>query len=317
MVNLYWKSKDQIKDVEQKPFVNESDFEKYIYLNQTILGGDIYIIHRQIRSGAKEGIPDMLGVDQDSRICIVEIKNEEATEDILPQALQYSIWAETNPDSIKALWLESKEKPEGINIDWDNIDIRIILIAPSFKQNVLKMSRKIGYPVELFQIRRYAIDENEFISVEVLEEEEKKIVSTKATRDWDWEYYEKEHGIESTNQFKKLVELIDAYVKKQKWIIPYNINKYYTGFKSGNRVIFSVGWGSTYLWHIRFKIPEKYAKEYKGINWEFQRYDNSFNEAIFKFKGTSELSIDELDSLFKLAYEGSSGKLKNLTPAST
>lgn len=310
MVNLYWKNKDQIKDVEQKPFINESEFEKYIYSNQSILGGDIYIIHRQIRTGAKEGIPDMLGVDQDSRICMIEIKNEEAVESILPQALQYAIWAETNPDSIKALWLESKEKPEGITIDWDNIDIRIILIAPSFKQNVLKMSKKIGYPVQLFQIKRYSIDEDEFISVEVLEEEEKKIISTKATEDWSWDYYEKEHGKDSTTQFKCLVELIDSYVKKQKWILPYNINKYYTGFKSGNRVIFSVGWGSTYLWHIKFKISEKIAKEYKGQNWEFQRYDNSFNEAIFKYKGSSELSIDELDKLFKLAYEGSSGKSK-------
>ena len=59
-------------------------------------------------------------MDQDSRACILELKNEEAGEDILPQALRYAIWAETNPDSIKAIWLESKRKPEGIELDWEN-----------------------------------------------------------------------------------------------------------------------------------------------------------------------------------------------------
>jgi len=306
MVNIYWKTKETIKDVESKPFPAETDFEKYIFSNQSILGGDIFIIYRQVRTGKKEGIPDMLAVDQDSRVCIIEIKNEEATEDILPQALQYAIWAETNPDSIKALWLESKEKPEGIIIDWDNIDIRILLIAPSFKQTVLRMSSKIGYPVQLYQIKRYALEENEFIAVEVLEEEKKKITSTKATEDWSWDYYEKEHGSDATSQFKKAVEAIDEYSKSKKWNLPYNLNKYYTGFKNGNRVVFSVGWGATYSWHIKFKISEKKAREHKGINWEFQRYDNSFNEAIFKLKVSSPIEIGEFEALFKLAYEGNS-----------
>jgi len=127
MLNLYWKSGEQTRSLIEKPFKSEAEFEKYIFENQDILG-DIYITHRQIRTGSKQGIPDMLGVDQDARVCIIELKNHEADENILPQALSYAIWAETNPDSIKAIWLESKQKPEGIEIDWDNLDIRIILI---------------------------------------------------------------------------------------------------------------------------------------------------------------------------------------------
>ncbi len=65
-------------------------------------------------------------VDCDARICIIELKNDEASEDILPQALGYAICAETNPDSIRAIWLESKQKPEDIEIDWDKLDIRVI-----------------------------------------------------------------------------------------------------------------------------------------------------------------------------------------------
>lgn len=208
----------------------------------------------------------------------------------------------------QAIWLESKQKPEGITIDWDNLDIRIILIAPAFKQNVSRMSRKIGYPVDLVQIRRYSYEEEEFVLVEVLEEEIKKISITKAAEDWSWEYYEKEHGMEATNQFRKIVELIDEFNKKQNWDLPYNLNKYYTGFKNGNRVVFSVGWGGTYSWHVKFKVSEALAKSFKGNLWEFQRYDNSFNEALFRTSKPNVSSVEELITLFKAAYEGATRK---------
>ena len=304
MVNLYWKNNDIIKDVEEKPFINEAEFEKFIFDNQNILGGDISIIYRQIRSGSKDGIPDMIGIDTDNRICIIELKNVEAVEEIVPQALQYAIWAETNPDSIKSLWLECKNKPEDLKPDWDNLDIRILLVASSFRQNVQKMSKKINYPVELYKVRRYGIDNDEFISVEVLESEDKKIVSTKAKEDWTWEFYEKEHSKESMLQFKNAVEQIEGYCKEQNWNLPYNLNKYYTGFKSGTRVVFCVAWGSSYTWNVKFKISEKDALAFKADNWEFQRYDNSFNEALFKAKNPSKINVKELDLLFKKAYEG-------------
>lgn len=304
MVNLYWKNKNQIKDVEEKRFINEADFEKFIFDNQSILGGDISIIHRQVRSGTKDGIPDMIGIDTDNRICIIELKNFEAVEEIVPQALQYAIWAETNPDSIKSLWLECKNKPEDLKPDWDNLDIRILLVAPSFKPNVLKMSKKINYPVELYKVHRYGIADEEFISVEVLEFDDKKVITTKAKEEWTWDYYEKEHSKESMLQFKNIVTQIEDYCKKQGWNIPYNLNKYYTGFKSGTRVVFCVAWSSSYNWNIKFKITKEDAMDFKSENWELQRYDNIFKEALFKAKKPTQADVRELSDLFKKAYEG-------------
>ena len=304
MVNLYWKNKNQIKDVEEKRFINEADFEKFIFDNQSILGGDISIIHRQVRSGTKDGIPDMIGIDTDNRICIIELKNSEAVEEIVPQALQYAIWAETNPDSIKSLWLECKNKPEDLKPDWDNLDIRILLVAPSFKPNVLKMSKKINYPVELYKVHRYGIADEEFISVEVLEFDDKKVITTKAKEEWTWDYYEKEHSKESMLQFKNIVTQIEDYCKKQGWNIPYNLNKYYTGFKSGTRVVFCVAWSSSYNWNIKFKITKEDAMDFKSENWELQRYDNIFKEALFKAKKPTQADVRELSDLFKKAYEG-------------
>jgi hypothetical protein len=307
MLNLYWKSNGQTRSLIEGPFSSEAAFEKYIFENQDILG-DVYVIHRQIRTGSKEGIPDMLGVDQDARVCIIEIKNQEADEDILPQALGYAIWAETNPDSIKAIWLESKQKPEDIEIDWDNMDVRVVLVAPSFKSTVPRMAGKIGYPIDLVQVRRYGFEGEEFLIVEVLEEEAPaKVRTTKVLRDWDWDYYESEHGKEATSQFRKTVEAIAALVDQQGWGVPYNLNKYYTGFKLGNKVVFSVNWGGTYAWKVNLKLPRQVAERFQGQAWEFQNYDQTFHNAIFRPLHPETPDIKELEPLFIEAYKYISG----------
>jgi hypothetical protein len=61
MRNLYWKSQGQTRTLAEKPFATEAELEEYVFHNQEILG-DISIIYRQIRTGSRQGIPDMLGV---------------------------------------------------------------------------------------------------------------------------------------------------------------------------------------------------------------------------------------------------------------
>lgn len=308
MLNLYWKSSGQSRSLIEKPFSSEAEFEKYIFSNQDILGGDIYIIHRQVRTGSRQGIPDMLGVDQDGRVCMIELKNDEADEDILPQALGYAIWAETSPDSIKAIWLESKQQPEDIEIDWDKLDIRVILIAPSFRSTVPRMAGKLGYPIDLIQVRRYCFEEEEFLLVETIEDKpQPKVSTTKVLEEWDWEYYESEHGGEATAQLRQAVGSAATLVDEKGWDIPYNLNKYYVGFKQGNKLVFSIGWGGTYAWNLRLKLPEDIAKSFEGKQWEFQRYDQAFHEAVFRHLQPNSPDIRELEELFVEAYKYVSG----------
>jgi hypothetical protein len=308
MLNLYWKSGDQTRSLVEKPFKSEAELERYVLNNQELLGGDISIIHRQIRTGNKQGIPDMLGIDQNNQICMIELKNAEAAEDVLPQALQYAIWAETSPDSIKAIWLESKNRPPEVQIDWDSIDIRIILIAPSFSDAVQRMSGKIGYQVDMVQIRRYGFEEEEFVLVDYLKPRTiAKVSTTKAAGTWDWDFYESEHGKEATAQFRQAVEAVAALIKAQGWDLQYNMNKYYTGFKLGNKVIFTVAWGGTYAWKLRLKLAEDEAKGFKGEQWEFQSYDSTFKEATFRPLHPSSPDIRELEPLLVQAYKRVAG----------
>lgn len=308
MINLYWKSPDQTRNLVEKTFASEAKLEEYIFENQEILGGDITIIYRQIRTGHKQGIPDMLGVDQDERVCIIELKNVEADESILPQALGYGIWAETNPDSIKAIWLESKRKPEEMEIDWDNMDIRIILVAPSFKSTVPHMAGKIGYDIDLIQVRRYGLEEEEFLLVEVLEPEKpSRVTTTKPRGEWDWEFYESEHGEEATQQFRRAVEALDAFVRRQGWDIKHNLNKYYVGFKLGNRIVFDVTWAGTYAWKLEMKLREETAEGFEGEQWEFQRYDEEFRNAIFRPLQPESPDVTELEGFLIAAYKNIAG----------
>jgi len=308
MLNLYWKLDGQTRNLIPKPFKSEAEFEAYVFKNQELLG-DVYILHRQIRTGNKQGIPDMLGVDQDARICIIEMKNTDVGEEILPQVLGYAIWADTNPDSIRAIWLESQNKPEDIEIEWDSLEIRVIIVAPSFSSTLPRMAAKIGYPIELVRIQRFGFeDKDEFLLVDVMvEQPETKIVTTKVMGDWTWEFYEKEHGKDAVANFRKAVENISAFVKKNDWDLPYNLNKYYTGFKLGNKVVFNVAWGGTHAWNVRAKISEEDAKKFAGQYWEFQRYDNSFKEATFRPKVKNVTDISELEEMLTIAYHRVSG----------
>ena len=307
MLNLYWKTKDQTRNLLLLPFLNEKEFESFIFQNEDLLP-DIYILYRQIRTGNKQGIPDMLGIDQDSRICIIEMKNVEVGEEILPQVLTYAMWAETNPDSIKAIWLESTNRPEDINIEWDALEVRIVVIAPSFKPSVLKLSSKINYPLDLVQIKRFSQDDDQFVIVETLEDLPKeKVYTTKVMGDWTWEYYESEHGKEPTQNFQTTVNQLEKFVKNQQWDLPYNLNKNYTGFKLGNKVVFDVSWESTNVWSIRMKIPEDISEKFQGKTWKFHKYSSTFKNSTFKLIPGKEIDVLELSEMLKAAYRNVSG----------
>lgn len=98
---------------------------------------DIFLLKRQIRGGTKQGIPDIVGLDKDGNICIIEMKNVTVDASIIPQVLQYAFWAETNPDSIKSLWLEVETKPDDLSVSWDDFEVRIIVIAPTILRSTL------------------------------------------------------------------------------------------------------------------------------------------------------------------------------------
>jgi hypothetical protein len=128
--------------------------------------------------------------------------------------------------------------------------------------------------------------------------------------DYSWEYYEENHGKDATADYKKVVDALADVVKDQKWNLTQNFTKQYIGFKLGNIIVFSINWDNQQKWRIHLKIPEEASKNYKGQNWEFQVYDKSFKEAIFKTRSRHSEDIEELKDLLILAYKNVSGTNK-------
>jgi len=154
MANLFWKSTAGTKRLLSTPFKTEEEFEKSVFETSALLE-DIFPIKRQVRHGGKTGIPDIVAIDSDGNVCIIEMKNVAVDASIIPQVLQYAIWAETNPDSIKNLWLECTNRPKDLAVTWDSFQVRIIVVAPTILPSTVTLADKINYPIDLIEISRW------------------------------------------------------------------------------------------------------------------------------------------------------------------
>jgi hypothetical protein len=97
------------------------------------------------------------------------MKNTDVDAGVIPQVLRYAIWAETNPDSIKSLWLEATDRPEDLEVNWEDYSVRILVIAPSIDRSTLENVNKIAYPVDLIEIGRWSHAKQSWLLVNKLE----------------------------------------------------------------------------------------------------------------------------------------------------
>ena len=125
MANLFWKTSQGVKALLATPFRTEEEFETTVFGTSELLE-DIFLLKRQVRGGNKTGIPDIVGIDSDGNVYIIEMKNCAVDSTIIPQVLQYAFWAETNPDSVKSLWLECDNRPDDVTVAWESLQVRIL-----------------------------------------------------------------------------------------------------------------------------------------------------------------------------------------------
>ena len=130
---------------------------------------------------------------------------------------------------------------------------------------------------------------------------------TRVMGEWDWEYYEREHGKEATAQFRSAVQKLSEWAESKELKLPFNLNKNYTGFKLSNKVVFNVSWAGPYAWKVNVKLPEEAVQEFRGKHWEFQRYRRAFHEAMFRPLQPDAVKVDELEPFLLQAYRLISG----------
>ena len=304
MANLFWKTKEKTISLLENAFKSEEEFEKTVFDTSEILE-EITLIKRQVRGGNKSGIPDIIGVDTDGAICILELKNRKIDSSIIPQVLEYAIWAETNPDSIKSLWLELDEKPEEVEINWENPSIRILIVGPAISRDTLQFVERINYVVDLVEIKRWMENENQILMVNKLELEEKnhKIKPVKGLQEYDENYYKSKRNKNSVDHFLKYVKEVEKIIKQKEWNLDTKFNAYYCAFKSGFFIAFRIKWLGTKSFAFMFKIPKS---DLDKFSLKPTKYDEDKKRAIYNID-PGKTKTNDFIPLFEYGYKSLGG----------
>jgi len=220
--------------------------------------------------------------------------------------LKYAFWAETNPDSIKALWHECDNKPDNLPIRWDSIEVRIIVIAPNILRSTLDIVDKINYQVDLVEVNRWVEGDNSFFLVTRLEQEKKstktKTVSGMAVYDED--FYKREYNKNSAVQFLKYAKELEELVKAQGWALEIKFNKSYCGYKAGFFNAFGIQFVGAKTFAFFLKLSEKEAKE---VSIPMTKYESQWKQATYYIEPGKTKTKDYLP-LFEMAYKRLSGR---------
>ncbi len=298
MIALNWRNRSgKIKPIPSAPYGSEQEFEREVFSTQELLG-DIHFLKRQVRGGSKPGVPDIIGIDDEGKVCIVEMKNVPVDASVIPQILKYAIWAESNPDSIKSLWYEAIDKDEDREIDWENLEVRILVIAPSIDRSALEYVNKIDYQVDLIEISRWRLGREAWLMVNKLEPSpQMKHRPVSGLVEYDEKAYSKYHKPAALKAFLKACSEMQAIVKRNKWPVEKSFRKHYCCFKVGNSVVFGVKWIGSKSFGYYAHVPESVSRRFKARGFE-ARYRR--NRALYIPEKPSS-TAKKLARLFKSA----------------
>ena len=307
MPNLFWKkTSGQTLNAVESPFSTEEGLEEYLYKTKELLS-DLFILKRQVRTGRGSDIPDLIAIDKEGSVVIIELKNSVTNEEIIPQVLRYAIWAETNPDSIRALWLELPEKPEDIDIAWGNLTVRIVIIAPYLPPRVLRLANKINYPVDLLEIKRFSIEGDEFILINQLEPEpETKTGITRGQEVYDRDFYLKNCNKASVPKFFETIEHVDKVVRDKNLKLEKKMNKYYVAYEYGFSQVFGISWIGSKSFGLFFKLPKEQAQSIVISGITPHRYEEEWKQVLYKIE-SPEKDTRRLLPVFEAAFKHITG----------
>jgi hypothetical protein len=305
MKNIFLRNKrGTVIAASEVPFKAEDEFERFVIDAKEILSG-IFILKRQVRAG--RDIPDIVGIDQDNNAVIIENKNTPVDEGILPQITRYAVWADTHQDAIRAWWLEAKDRPDDIEIDWEHLQIRLMVLAPSIKPIVLRLVKKFGYPVDFIEVKRFVVGQDEIILVNHLEPpEEEGRGTTKGMQVYDREFYKERRNPQSVDAFFDFEAELGKIVAKNAWNLVPKFNAYYAGFKHGFFNAFGVHWIGNKSFEVFVKLSKSAALRAKRLCPYPSEYDERWKQLTIRV--TDDLKPKRLTPLLQLAYDSLVGE---------
>lgn len=87
-------SKTGTKEYARKTVEKEKHIEDFLEKHVEVLNPGVFVIGRQVRADGKNSI-DLMGMDRDGNTVIIELKRGMSARDVISQALDYAVWAES------------------------------------------------------------------------------------------------------------------------------------------------------------------------------------------------------------------------------
>ena len=88
-----WRADDQgLTRLTPTRVVSESQLEDHIEKDPTILGRQLLLVGRQVKTD-HGGVVDLLAVDAEGTVHVIELKRDRTTRDVVAQTLDYASWA--------------------------------------------------------------------------------------------------------------------------------------------------------------------------------------------------------------------------------
>ena len=254
-------AENEQKELKNYPFQDEvRDMQKFFKNNIKVLGENLEFIAESVNvtvGGTYREI-DILALDTEQRVpVIIELKKDEANEEVLLQVLRYASWVVNNPDSVRYLLMQREELKRYIDdVNFDNV--RIIIVAERFKDLLLSLSQYIsGFQIDFGKYGRYIReDKNEqIIIIEYIkppEELSRPVRDSMRIEDFNTyieEYRRRGVREEYLEIVRKSYEYLMDLISERGWDITLRLNEWYIAFQIRGPV-----W-NIYEIHIRMNNP--------------------------------------------------------------
>lgn len=95
-INLWGVDNGRLIELPKQRLDNEDRLEQWIADDVSLLGLDLLIIGRQLRTSSGGKI-DLLAIDQQGDLVILEVKRDRTPREVVAQALDYASWIENLP----------------------------------------------------------------------------------------------------------------------------------------------------------------------------------------------------------------------------